>query len=151
MSVTALFFESEMASCQCTNCSCGNPERVARSMMVYAVEVASQKASTDNLIERIRVSATAYQQIIAEPDYRTAFMIMQKTLKDNAAFMNGPSVEYLEGIKEAWDRRQQAIQSNDQKAIEATEYAYDVESMVNALKAFDQLFITALNFKQKRV
>lgn len=130
-------------SCQCPSCPCpchgNNPGDIKNTILgedMLIHELASEVISTNNLIERIRISAENYEKIINNNvGYREAYTIAINTIKENNEFLKSPNIEYLYGI--------------------ATDTAtkdylyYDVEVMISALKDFSKLYDCALKLKKQ--
>lgn len=128
-------------SCPCNNCPCkGNTPGdikntlIGEDMLIH--ELASEVISTNNLIERIRISAENYNRITNNNvGYREAYTIAINTIKENNEFLKSPNMDYLYGI--ATD------------AATKDYLYYDVEVMVSALKDFSKLYDCALRLKKQ--
>ena len=128
-------------SCPCNNCPCkGNTPGDIKNTLIgeYMLihELASEVISTNNLIERIRISAENYNRITNNNvGYREAYTIAINTIKENNEFLKSPNMDYLYGI--ATD------------AATKDYLYYDVEVMVSALKDFSKLYDCALRLKKQ--
>ena len=128
-------------SCPCSNCPCqGNKPGdikntlIGEDMLIH--ELASEVISTNNLIERIRISSENYKRITNNNvGYREAYTIAINTIKENNEFLKSPNMDYLYGI--ATD------------AATKDYLYYDVEVMINALKDFSKLYDCALRLKKQ--
>ena len=128
-------------SCPCNNCPCkgnkpGDFINALTGETIYIQELASEVISTNNLIERIRISAENYKTITSnEVNYREAYTIAVNTIKENNEFLKSPNMDYLYGISTG-------------NATDPYLY-YDVEVMINALKDFSKLYDCALKLKKQ--
>ncbi len=130
-------------SCQCPSCPCpchgNNPGDIKNTLLGEGMlihELASEVISTNNLIERIHISAENYKKITNnDVTYREAYTIAINTIKENNEFLKSPNMDYLYGI--ATD------------AATKDYLYYDVEVMISALKDFSKLYDCALKLKKQ--
>ena len=137
----------------------------------YASETASQMDATTELIGRIQESCNAYNRVLREPRYTPACKIVFPVMARNEAFLKGLHIDGLQGISARYNQMlidksrkgETIIDEYDPDYIPAKQggatypgmhyigFAYDVNSMVSALKSFNLLFGSLLELKQKDI
>ena len=147
----------------------------------YACETGSQIDATTQLIGRIQESCNAYYRALRTTGYTQTCQIIFPVMERNDAFLKGLDKEGLQGISTRFKQmmtdkelRGEAISDvknpnwygvyepktkavitdvsmSKEPGMHYIGFAYDVNSMLAALKSFNLLFASILELKQKDI